>query len=450
MNAVKVFFGFLVLLASTLPAQNEPPQVDQIQMTVSASEETITVDYRVDDKEGDEISVYLRISQGGEHYERPPEGLSGDVGENVAPGNNQIIWNYPSTLDPRMLSYQLSVWDDHPIDVQDMVNQVDSQRLERRLRALEGVRHYIQNPQGLSDMRDTIQAHFDAANLNTYSQLFNFQGTEGVNLIGKKAGLLDAQNVWIMDGHYDSVSGSPGADDNASAVVGMLECLEILADVPCKETINFIGFDFEEQGLVGSNRYATAGILESEEVQGVFNFEMIGYYSEEPNSQTLPFGFSQLFPEAAQEVESQEFRGNFLTNVGNDASADLIERLELAAESYVPALRVISLTVPGNGGIVPDLRRSDHASFWDQGYPALMLTDGANFRNNNYHEPSDTAGTLDFTFMQRVTQATLAALVEAAQPVNGRSYEIESPVSYQHVHISPEAKITAYPNPASD
>ena len=202
-------------------------------------------------------------------------------------------------------------------------------------------------------MRDTIQAHFDAANLNTYSQLFNFQGTEGVNLIGKKAGLRDAQNVWIMDGHYDSVSGSPGADDNASAVVGMLECLEILADVPCKETINFIGFDFEEQGLVGSNRYATAGILDYEEVQGVFNFEMIGYYSEEPNSQTLPFGFSQLFPEAAQEVESQEFRGNFLTNVGNTASANLIERLEVAAENYVPELRVISLAVPGNGGIVP-------------------------------------------------------------------------------------------------
>ena len=190
--------------------------------------------------------------------------------------------------------------------------------------------------------------------------------------------------------------------------------------------------------------------LDYEEVQGVFNFEMIGYYSEEPNSQTLPFGFSQLFPEAAQEVESQEFRGNFLTNVGNTASADLIERLEVGAENYVPELRVISLAVPGNGGIVPDLRRSDHASFWDQGYPALMLTDGANFRNNNYHQPSDTAGTLNFTFMRQVTQATLAALVEAAQPVNGGTYEIESPVSYQHVHISPEAKITAYPNPASD
>ena len=272
MNVHHLLAGLLVVFTMTLSAQNEPPRVDQIQMSVNAAEETVTIDYEVSDQEGDQISVYLRASEDEEYFYVPQERLLGDWGEGISPGTRQIIWVYPSQIDPRTLSFQLSVWDDHPIDVQDLVNQVDSHRLERRLRALEEVRHYIQNPQGLSDMRDTIQAYFDAANLNTYSQLFNFQGTEGVNLIGKKAGLRDAQNVWILDGHYDSVSDSPGADDNASAVVGMLECLEILADVPCKETINFIGFDFEEQGLVGSNRYAISGILGLRGSAGCFQF----------------------------------------------------------------------------------------------------------------------------------------------------------------------------------
>lgn len=254
----------------------------------------------------------------------------------------------------------------------------------------------------------------------------------------------------MIDGHYDTVEDSPGADDNGSAIVGLLECLEILQDVQFKESINFIAFDFEELGLVGSKGYVNSGIRDYEEIDGVFNFEMIGYYSDEPNSQMLPFGFEILFPEVAQEVENEEFRGNFLTNVGNEASADLIERLEIAAENYVPNLRVLSLAVPENGGITPDLRRSDHASFWDGGYQALMLTDGANFRNQNYHTPNDTWETLNYTFMSQVVQATLGALVESAQPVNGRTYEVESTVSYRHVHLDPEAELLIYPNPASD
>jgi len=450
MSDVLTSFCFLFLASVSLTAQNEPPTVDQIQMSVNAADETISVDYAVNDQEGDQISVYLRVSEDEEYFYIPDEGLSGDWGENVGSGTRQITWAYPSALDPRTLSFQLSVWDDHPIDVQSLVNQVDSQRLQGRLASYQGIKHYLQNPQGLQAFRDTIQSHFEGAGLQTYFNNFTFSGTEGVNIIGKKPGLENANQVWVLDGHYDTVGDSPGADDNGSAIVGILECLDILDDVQFKESINFIAFDFEEQGLVGSNRYVNTGIRNNEEIEGVFNFEMIGFYSDEPNSQTLPFGFDILFPEVAQDVANDDFRGNFLTNVGNEASADLIERLDLAAENYVPNLRVLSLAVPGNGSITPDLRRSDHASFWDGGYPALMLTDGANFRNLNYHTPEDTWEKLNYTFMSQVVQATLAALVEAAEPVNGRTYEIESTVSYQHVHLDPEAELRIYPNPASD
>lgn len=450
MSRVLPLLCVLFFAITPLIAQNDPPAVDQIQMSVNAADEIVTVDYRVMDNEGDQIAVYLRVSEDDEYFYVPDDGLSGDWGENVSSGTNQISWNYSSEVDPRTLSFQLSVWDDHPIDVQQLVNQVDSQRLQSRLASYQGIKHFVGDPQALQNFRDTIQSHFENAALQTHLNTFSFSGSTGVNIIGKKPGLQDANHVWVIDGHYDTVEDSPGADDNGSAIVGLLECLEILQDVQFKESINFIAFDFEELGLVGSNRYVNSGIRDYEEIDGVFNFEMIGYYSDEPNSQMLPFGFEILFPEVAQEVENDEFRGNFLTNVGNEASAELIERLDLAAENYVPNLRVLSLAVPDNGGITPDLRRSDHASFWDGGYQALMLTDGANFRNQNYHTPNDTWETLNYTFMSQVVQATLAALVESAQPVNGRTYEVESTVSYQHVHLDPDAELLIYPNPASD
>ncbi len=81
----------------------------------------------------------------------------------------------------------------------------------------------------------------------------------------------------------------------------------------------------------------------------------------------------------------------------------------------MPDLRVISIAVPGNGQLTPDFRRSDHRNFWDANYQALLLTDGANFRNPNYHLPSDTLGTLDFYFMANVVKAIVASVAKLAE-----------------------------------
>jgi hypothetical protein len=316
------------------------------------------------------------------------------------------------------------------------------------LSAYQGIRHFQTNPLALAAIKDSIEQRFENSELLVRRQEFQYNGTAGHNIIGKKAGLEDEAKIWIFDGHFDTVEDSPGADDNCSAVVGMLECLEVLKDIPCKNSIQFMGFDFEEQGLVGSRRYVDNEIAPYEDILGVFNFEMIGYYSNEPGSQSLPFGFDILFPEAAQAVADNDFRGDFITNVGSEASTDLMNFFENAASSYVPDLRVVSVEVPGTGSIAPDLRRSDHAPFWDEGYPALMLTNTANFRNFNYHQPEDTLESLNFTFMSRVVQATLGALLDAAEPVNGRTYTVESSVSYRHVHISKSARLVIFPNPA--
>lgn len=269
------------------------------------------------------------------------------------------------------------------------------------------------------------------------------------NIIGRKPGVKNEAITYIIDGHFDGVPGSPGADDNGSAVAGVLEALRILSQYQFEHSIRFIGFDAEELGLVGSLRYVQNGIKPFEDIQGVLNFEMIGYYDDEPDTQFLPTGFDILFPRAAQEISDDQNRGNFLTVVGNVASNPLIGAFVSASETYVPELRLISVAVPGNGSIAPDLRRSDHSRFWDADYQALMLTDAAEYRNFNYHTPNDVIATLDFEFMAQVVQATLATAAELAIPISVGSTEVDLS-NYvgiaDHSHNLP-GNVRIYPNP---
>ncbi len=218
-----------------------------------------------------------------------------------------------------------------------------------------------------------------------------------------------------MDAHYDTVNNAPGADDNGSGTVGVMEIARLLSRYPSKKTQRYIGFDLEEASLKGSINYVT-NIPADEQIEGVFNFEMIGYWSDQPNTQTLPSGFSLLFPAQALEVQNNQYRGDFITNVGNTTAQSLALLFSNAAQQYVPGLKVLTLEVPGNGQAVPDLRRSDHAPFWDSGRKALMLTDGANFRNECYHTPGDTLeDKLNFTFMSNVVKATIAAMAQLVE-----------------------------------
>ena len=254
--------------------------------------------------------------------------------------------------------------------------------------------------------------------LQTGRQSFVCDNYPAVNIIGRQSGLTDERTTYIIDGHFDSVEGSPGADDNGSAVAGVLEALRILSAYNLSKTIKFISFDVEEivngVAMNGSTQYVASGIPSYEKIAGVFNFEMIGYCTNDTGSQIIPQGFSMLFPAAVDSVRAQNARGNFIGCNANTASASLRDAFAVSARLYVPELRVISMTLPGNGQIAPDLRRSDHAPFWDAGYQALMLSDGANFRNPNYHKATDTLETLNFTFMANVVKGTIATVANLA------------------------------------
>lgn len=417
MRYANLIFPFFLFICFNALSQNEPPTIIIQEVIIDEENQIITIQYDLSDEEDEEIEVFLRASSGeGQNYTISTEAATGDIGFPITPGNGkEIVWPYTGEIGTAG-NYQLKlIADDHLVlDPALLTIQVDSNLLKERLENIVGVRHYISNPDNLDRCRDTLESSFQTYGLETFRQNFPYAGTTGQNIIGTLSGTTDEEDIIIIDGHYDTVSNAPGADDNGSATVAVMEAARILSQFRFKKSLRFIGFDLEEAGLRGSIYYVDH-LTEGENIEGVLNMEMIAYYSDQPNSQTLPNGFEILFPVAAAQVMEQEYRGNFITNTSTQNFASLGNAFYEAAATYAPALRVINVSAP-DAIVPPDLLRSDHAPFWEAGIPALMLTDGANFRNPNYHQSSDTVGTLNFTFMSQVVQAIIGTAAELAEP----------------------------------
>ncbi len=408
----------LLLSGSTLTAQNQTPVISNLTASANWNTNTLTLTYDVADAENDPLEISVGFSNnGGKTYELT--GLlpqpSGDTGFPVMPGSGRVITFDISALAPFQSTFtvRLVADDKQNFDLQQLVNEVDSSRLRSDLEFVQGIRHRTTGLPHLEAMRDSLRHHYSALGLFQDEQTFSYGGATGRNILGYSPGTTNAEKIVIVDAHYDTVKNAPGADDNGSGTVGVMEIARLLGRYPSKKTLCFIGFDMEEDGLRGSIAYVANGIPTGSQIEGVFNFEMIGYYSEQPNSQEIPAGFNLLFPAATAQIAADQNRGDFIANVANTGSSALGLLFNNAAQQYVPGLKVVPLVVPGNGSIAPDLLRSDHAPFWQLDLPALMLTDGADFRNNCYHTPSDTLdGKLSFTFMSDVVKATLAAAAE--------------------------------------
>lgn len=417
---MKHWYAAAIVVFSTqfLSAQNQTPVISNFTLETDAPNNAATLHYELADAENDPLDVTIQWStDGGQTFSTlSGANISGDVGFPVAAGSRTANCSGLNLSAPGKYVFRVVADDKQPFDIQALVNEVDSNRLRNDLVFLEGIRHRTAGLAHLNETRDSLEQLLENAGLFTQRQVFNYSNTTGQNIIGSLAGVTAAEKVVIVDAHYDTVNIAPGADDNGSGTVGMMEIARLLSRYPSKKTQRYIGFDLEESGLIGSTRYVTSGIPATETIEGVFNFEMIGYWSDQPNSQNFPTGFGLLFPLQAQQVNDNQNRGDFITNIGNTNSQSLGLLYSTSAQQYVPGLKVISLDVPGTGTQVPDLRRSDHAPFWDTNRKALMLTDGANFRNECYHTASDTLDNkLNFTFMSNVVKAALAAMAQLVE-----------------------------------
>ncbi|MFF3323441.1 M28 family peptidase [Streptomyces sp. NPDC002889] len=239
----------------------------------------------------------------------------------------------------------------------------------------------------------------------------------GANLLARLPAGDDRPTV-VVGAHLDTVDGSPGADDNASGVAALLEIARLLGGLPRPPAVTLMFFDMEELGFIGS-RAAARELRRTRQVAGMICLESVGCFLTGPGTQAMPAGFRFAFPGAAAAVRSAGQRGDFTLVVhrrSTQAAAHLWRRAAGAAE---PALPAVTVRDPRPDGVlgslaglvappVNHLGRSDHAAFWNVGIPALMLTGTANFRNRNYHRPTDTPDTLDYERLAAVAVATAA------------------------------------------
>lgn len=290
-----------------------------------------------------------------------------------------------------------------PDAVDSLVAQVSIDALQGHIAALQFPRA---TPQSHATAADYMVRQWEELGYVVSRQPFgNYE-----NLSITRQGLRDPQRALIISAHLDTVAGSPGADDDASGLAALVEIARLLATQDLAASVEMIAFGSEETGILGSLIYAENARGELRELSGMMSLDMIGYTCTRPGCQ---FAFPNI-ADCLSVSQPGVNVGTFIAAVANEDSQALLESFEAAASRYVPDLFVGSAVVAGNGDCLSATRLSDHARFWDAGYPAMLLTDTANFRNPNYHRPTDTLDTLDLGFAQRVTSAVLATALRVA------------------------------------
>lgn len=264
-----------------------------------------------------------------------------------------------------------------------------------------GARSYA-DLEELERSADYIEEKMISCRCNVKRQSFTYMGNTYHNIIGEARG-DNGSEILIIGAHYDTVPGTPGADDNASGVAGLLELARLNAVSPASRTVRFVAFTLEEPPLfktrhMGSYIYAEGLKKEKVRIEGMISLEMIGYFCDRKGCQYYPFSFFKWFyPE----------KGDFIAFVGNIPSRAFTKRVKNAFQE-ASTLPVESLNTLS---IVPGVDFSDHSSFWSFNYPAFMITDTAFYRNPNYHTAGDMVHTLDYKRMAQLIDGLKSALI---------------------------------------
>ena len=235
-----------------------------------------------------------------------------------------------------------------------------------------------------------------------------FAGAEAHNVIAEVPGTGRADEIVVLGAHYDTVPGSPGANDNASGVAVLLALAAKFQDRPQARTLRFVAFTNEEHPFfrtrdMGSQAYVRALQEAGDDVRAAISLDGVGYFSDEPGSQHYPLApIAWFYPE----------RGDFIGFITRSRDAPLLRQ---AIDGFRRSGRI-----PSHGTALPEwvpgVTRSDHRSFWDGDFPAFLVTDTLPFRDPQYHRPGDTPGRLDYLGMARVTLGLERSLKALANP----------------------------------
>jgi hypothetical protein len=232
---------------------------------------------------------------------------------------------------------------------------------------------------------------------------YRVENVDSANLEVTRRGTGRPAEIILVGAHYDSVIGSPGANDNATGVAALLEISRHFLTLETKRSVRFVAFVNEEPPLfetpqMGSRVYAKMARQRGDDIRAMISLETIGYYSDAPGSQHYPPLFNFFYPD----------RGNFIAFVSNFRSRGLLHRAVAAfrAHSDFPVECVATFEA------IPGVNWSDHASFWREGYRAIMVTDTAPYRYPHYHSETDTPDRVNYPALTRVAEG-LAAVTAA-------------------------------------
>jgi Zn-dependent M28 family amino/carboxypeptidase len=293
------------------------------------------------------------------------------------------------------------------------------QRFVARLRShvdvlagLIGPRH-LGRPKTIDATVRYVDGQFTELGDSVRHEKYRVGNSEVSNIVVERPGTDRKDEIIVVGAHYDTIPSTPGADDNASAVAMLIEVARILAGVTTRRTLRFVSFPCEEMpyfhtSSMGSQQYARNCKQRGEQIIGMLCLEMVGYYSTAPRSQQIPPSLPRMFRFVLPQT------ADFLAAVGNLRSIKLLRSFRRGYKRARCGLPLFSIALPE---LIREIRLSDNSSFWDQGYPALMITDTSFLRNANYHLPTDTPETLDYERLAQGTIGVAGALSHLGQLV---------------------------------
>jgi len=417
----------LIFLTSLIPllgfGQNDLPKLSNVCANKIGVQQ-LQIHYDVTDAD-DELGVTLQIyNSEKELFTAITEGVTGDVGDKVMTGTGkEIIWRSNETIADNV-KMRLIVDDYYKPTFDELQLSIDSTWMSDMTKEIEGERHRFNDSayKKLQEVMTRVRSHYQNVGLSVFVQdtlLQDFaiekdssQNLLVENIVATKQGVSDNPNVVLLTSHFDSSKESAGADDNASGLVASMEVARVLSKFDFENTVRFVAFDHGRFGFLGSRFYAIKGITDEEKVSAVINLDMIGYYNDNPNSQTIPEGFEEKFPRAIKSVQENENKGDFIMMASNINSGSLPGLFTNMARNYAPDLKILSLTDTGPAYGSP-LGVSDHSIFWMRGFPAIYLGDTGDQRKSSSEQ--DTVSQLNFNQIYQIVKVTIATMIDLGQ-----------------------------------
>jgi len=290
------------------------------------------------------------------------------------------------------------------------MNEISIQRLRTHVYELAGKigEHNVFHPDALHAAEAYITQEWRQQGYDIRKQTYTAQGIECANLEITCPGNIGNNDVILIGAHYDSVLGSPGANDNGSGVAALLELSRLFKDVAPETSLRFVAFVNEEPPFffwpsMGSMVYAKAARQRGDPIRFMISLETIGYYRNQRSSQTYPPLLKHFYPDT----------GNFIAFVSNLRSRHILRDC-VQAFSSATDFPLQSIAAPA---IVPGVSLSDQLSFWRYGYKALMITDTAFYRYPYYHTAQDTPDKLDYEPFTEMTNGLFLMLCRLANAI---------------------------------